>query len=543
MLSHAERMRRIEAGDLTVVGVNAFTESAESPLGGADAILRVDPAVQDELIDDVGRWRSERDGAAVGQGPGGPDPGRLGNRQRHGPHHRPGPRRRHPRASGPTACEPCSASTGPPTGVSGAAGVVADGGRLRALAPSDAGRTRRPTPDPAGQTRPRRPFQRGRTDRGGGPGRRDGGHLRGHPPVSRADRRPWPRDEDPDTIGLSILSGSHLELVPATIERLKAEGVDVPLVVGGIIPDEDHQTLLDQGVAAIFTPKDYQLGDIVESLADLALAPTGRRRRAGAARFQGWAAEPVRAQRASSRFRWSWRMGLLDMTTRFGLPRSGPGRGRSLSRHRRPGRRRIGPEPPGRRPGPRRRPGLRGPRSPVGVGPLGPGSAGRRADGSQGPGRGRHDRRAARTRGTGAGRRAPARTPTPAPTPGIGPGHRRLAVVHRGRPRPVGNRQPDRPRDRPVQRRLLPGRPRRPDRRRSAPPPARGHGADRGRAGTPRRARSGRGDTGRRGHQDHPAGGRHRLPPQQRSLRPPVGGTPPRTGAIWTGGADTPRSS
>ncbi|MEL7155053.1 MAG: methylmalonyl-CoA mutase family protein, partial [Actinomycetota bacterium] len=63
--SHAERMRRIEAGDLTVVGVNAFTESAQSPLGGADAILRVDPAVQGELQADVEQWRAGRDGAAV----------------------------------------------------------------------------------------------------------------------------------------------------------------------------------------------------------------------------------------------------------------------------------------------------------------------------------------------------------------------------------------------------------------------------------------------------------------------------------------------
>ena len=68
------------------------------------------------------------------------------------------------------------------------------------------------------------------------------------------------RDEDPDAIGLSILSGSHLELVPATLDQLKAEGVDVPVVVGGIIPAEDQPQLLALGVAAVFTPKDYQTG-------------------------------------------------------------------------------------------------------------------------------------------------------------------------------------------------------------------------------------------------------------------------------------------
>ncbi|HMU81578.1 MAG TPA: methylmalonyl-CoA mutase family protein, partial [Microthrixaceae bacterium] len=63
--SHTERMRRIESGELTVLGVNAFTETAPSPLAGDDSILKVDPAVQDEMIEDVRRWRTERDKAAV----------------------------------------------------------------------------------------------------------------------------------------------------------------------------------------------------------------------------------------------------------------------------------------------------------------------------------------------------------------------------------------------------------------------------------------------------------------------------------------------
>ena len=75
-------------------------------------------------------------------------------------------------------------------------------------------------------------------------------------------------DEDVDVVGLSILSGSHLQLVPDVVGALRAEGVTAPVVVGGIIPAEDHAALRDAGVAAVYTPKDYELagimGDIVE---------------------------------------------------------------------------------------------------------------------------------------------------------------------------------------------------------------------------------------------------------------------------------------
>ena len=79
------------------------------------------------------------------------------------------------------------------------------------------------------------------------------------------------RDEDVDVIGLSILSGSHRELVPEVMERLAAEHVDVPVVVGGIIPDADHQDLRAAGVARIYTPKDYRVGEIMGDIADLVL--------------------------------------------------------------------------------------------------------------------------------------------------------------------------------------------------------------------------------------------------------------------------------
>ncbi|MFM8382629.1 MAG: cobalamin B12-binding domain-containing protein, partial [Actinomycetota bacterium] len=80
------------------------------------------------------------------------------------------------------------------------------------------------------------------------------------------------RDEDPDVIGLSILSGSHMALVPAVMAELRKDGVDIPLVVGGIIPEEDRPRLLAAGVAAVYTPKDFQLGRIMRDIAELVAA-------------------------------------------------------------------------------------------------------------------------------------------------------------------------------------------------------------------------------------------------------------------------------
>ena len=77
------------------------------------------------------------------------------------------------------------------------------------------------------------------------------------------------RDEDVDLVGLSILSGSHRDLVPETVQRLRDLGVDAPVVVGGIIPEADRAALLDAGVARVYTPKDFRITEIVAELADL----------------------------------------------------------------------------------------------------------------------------------------------------------------------------------------------------------------------------------------------------------------------------------
>jgi (2R)-ethylmalonyl-CoA mutase len=84
-------------------------------------------------------------------------------------------------------------------------------------------------------------------------------------------------DEDVDVIGLSILSGSHLELVPETIRLLRELGVDAPVVVGGIIPEPDQPKLTEAGVARVYTPKDFRLSQIMSDVADLAIERRRRR--------------------------------------------------------------------------------------------------------------------------------------------------------------------------------------------------------------------------------------------------------------------------
>jgi (2R)-ethylmalonyl-CoA mutase len=82
-------------------------------------------------------------------------------------------------------------------------------------------------------------------------------------------------EEDVDVIGLSILSGSHLDLVPAVVRLVRDGGVDAPIVAGGIIPEDDRQTLLAAGVAAVYTPKDFELVRIMGEIVDLAVAQRG----------------------------------------------------------------------------------------------------------------------------------------------------------------------------------------------------------------------------------------------------------------------------
>lgn len=267
--SHAERVRRIESGDLRIVGVNAFTETAESPLGGEESILRVDPGTQQEMIDDVRAWREQRDDAEVRRA--------LDELRRVA-------RTDENVMPATIALAHAGGTTGEwadalrevfgeyraPTGVAAAAGR---GGALEGL---------------------RAVAERVRSLPGGPPRflvAKPGldGHSNGAEQIAVAARdagmeviyqgiRLTPeqiaavaRDEDVDVIGLSILSGSHLELVPEVVRLVRDERVDAPIVVGGIIPEDDRPKLVDAGIAAVYTPKDFELarimGDIVELVA------------------------------------------------------------------------------------------------------------------------------------------------------------------------------------------------------------------------------------------------------------------------------------
>ena len=79
-------------------------------------------------------------------------------------------------------------------------------------------------------------------------------------------------DEGVHLVAVSILSGSHMELIPEVIRLLRAEGVEAPVFAGGIIPEEDRPALLGAGVAEVFTPKDYELARIMETIVELTLA-------------------------------------------------------------------------------------------------------------------------------------------------------------------------------------------------------------------------------------------------------------------------------
>ncbi|MEO1060498.1 MAG: protein meaA [Actinomycetota bacterium] len=262
--SHTERVRRIEAGEQTVVGVNDFTETAESPLGGDDAILKVDQAVEAEMIADVERWRAERDAAAWQAAADG-----LRRAAEGGNNVMPAT----------IAFAHAGGTTGEwagllrevfgeyraPTGVAGATGgsealaEVAE--RAKAL--------------PGGP--PRFLVAKPGLD----------GHSNGAEQIAVAARDAGMEviyegirltvdqivtagiEEDPDVIGLSILSGSHLVLVPRLVEELRAAGVDAPVVVGGIIPEDDQPGLMEAGVARVYTPKDFALAGIMSDVVEL----------------------------------------------------------------------------------------------------------------------------------------------------------------------------------------------------------------------------------------------------------------------------------
>ena len=263
--SMAQRTRRIESGEQTVIGVNSFTETAVSPLGGNDNIMRVDPEVEAAHIDDVQHWRTSRDSQAVATALRDLRAAAASDRNIMDPSIALA------RAGGTTGewastLREVFGEYRAQTGVGGVA--VPRGDQLAAVA-------QRSSTLPGGP--PRLLVAKPGLD----------GHSSGAEQIAIAARdagmevvyggiRLTPkqiaesaRDEDPDVVGLSILSGSHQALVPDVIRELSAIGVDVPVVVGGIIPDQDRVLLMAAGVAAVYTPKDYAIAQIMSDIVDI----------------------------------------------------------------------------------------------------------------------------------------------------------------------------------------------------------------------------------------------------------------------------------
>jgi (2R)-ethylmalonyl-CoA mutase len=268
--SLAERRRRIEGGAEIVVGVNRFDTTEPSPLQaeGADVIHSPDPAVERHAIEAIQQWRTQRNQSEVDKA--------LDVLKE----------------TASTAanlmdatldCARAGVTTGEwaaalrevfgeyraPTGVSGAAtgdpgtSLSAVRDRVRATAADLGLRALRILVGKPGLD----------------------GHSNGAEQIAVRARdagfeviyqgiRLTPDQivaaaiqEGVHVVGLSILSGSHIEVVPAVIDGLRAAGApDIPVVVGGIIPPEDARTLRDHGVARVFTPKDYQINDMMTAI-------------------------------------------------------------------------------------------------------------------------------------------------------------------------------------------------------------------------------------------------------------------------------------
>jgi ethylmalonyl-CoA mutase len=265
--SMAARTRRIESGEQKVIGVNDFVETAESPLGGDGNIMKVDHAVEQQAIDELAAWRATRDQSAVNAALN-----ELRRAATDGGNIMP-PSIALAKVGGTTGewgtvMREVLGEYRAPTGVGGAAGSAAGLGDVAEFVKSIAGGP------------PKFLVAKPGLD----------GHSSGAEQIAVAARdsgmevvysgiRLTPeqiaasaRDEDPDVIGLSILSGSHLELVPDVLRHLKEMGVDSPVVVGGIIPEDDRERLADIGIARVYTPKDFEIAKIMRDIAELAVA-------------------------------------------------------------------------------------------------------------------------------------------------------------------------------------------------------------------------------------------------------------------------------
>jgi (2R)-ethylmalonyl-CoA mutase len=276
--SHAARRARIESGEEVIVGVNRFESTEPSPLT-ADldgAIMAADPEAEKTARASVESWKAERDEAEVAEALAALAAAAATDANLMAP---------------TLAAARAGATTGEwaatlrevfgeyrgPTGVTGAA--VAEAGaelaavreRVRATGEELGGRLRLLVGKPGLD-----------------------GHSNGAEQVAVRARdagfeviyqgiRLTPQQivaaavaEDVHCIGLSILSGSHMELVPDVLDGLREAGLtDIPVIVGGIIPDSDGRRLRELGVAAVYTPKDYGLTEIMGGIVDVIRGANG----------------------------------------------------------------------------------------------------------------------------------------------------------------------------------------------------------------------------------------------------------------------------
>ncbi|WP_300390719.1 protein meaA [Henriciella sp.] len=269
--AHVERIRGIESGQQTVVGVNRYQESADSPLSaGEKTIETVDPLLEAEQVRALRDWRANRDQAAVDDA--------LAALKKAA-------------ETGENIMEPSIAAA--------KAGVTTGewGGALREVfgeyrGPTGVALTVDSQGDEDIEATRKRVEQvsdalgRQLTYVLGKPGL--DGHSNGAEQIASRARacgmnlvyegiRFTPaeivaqaKESDAHVVGLSILSGSHLDLVRDTIAELRKAGLEnVPLVVGGIIPPEDERALKQMGVRRVYTPKDFMITDIMSDVVDV----------------------------------------------------------------------------------------------------------------------------------------------------------------------------------------------------------------------------------------------------------------------------------
>ena len=268
--ANAERIARIESGETVVVGVNRWQQGEPSPLTAGDgAIMQADPAAEADQIARLQDWRAARDEGAV-----------------------------------KAALEAVrqAAATGanimPPSIAAARAGATT--GEWGNMVRATFGQYRGPTgvsKNPSNRTEGLQPIREAVDAVSSRLGRRLkfvvgkpglDGHSNGAEQIAARARdcgmdihyegiRLTPQeivsaaaDQEAHVLGLSVLSGSHLPLIADTMAALREAGLSVPVVVGGIIPDEDAAKLRAMGVAAVYTPKDFELNRIMLDIVALA---------------------------------------------------------------------------------------------------------------------------------------------------------------------------------------------------------------------------------------------------------------------------------